>query len=181
MNRQIIATEKTLGRAKVDVAAERVRDINPACRVTPRRVFFLPENADEFDFSAFDYVVDAVDTVTAKLAIVERSVAANTPVISAMGAGNKLDPTAFTVADISKTEVDPLARVMRRELRKRGINHLKVVYSREQPLTPAAPADGDEAGEGRRSTPGSVAFVPSVAGLIIGGEVVRDLCGIKRR
>ena len=181
VNRQIIATEKTLGRAKVDVAAERVHDINPACRVTPRRMFFLPENADGFDFAAFDYVVDAVDTVTAKLAIVERSVEANTPVISAMGAGNKLDPTAFTVADISKTEVDPLARVMRRELRKRGINHLKVVYSREQPLTPAAPADGDEAGEGRRSTPGSVAFVPSVAGLIIGGEVIRDLCALTRK
>ena len=180
VNRQIIATQSTLGRSKVDVAAERVRDINPDCAVTARRVFFLPENAGEFDFFAYDYVVDAVDTVTAKLAIVERSVAAGTPVISAMGAGNKLDPTAFTVADISKTEVDPLARVMRRELRKRGIYHLKVVYSREQPLTPASPDDGDNAGEGRRSTPGSVAFVPSVAGLIIAGEVVRDLCGIER-
>ena len=185
VNRQIIATESSVGRAKVDVAAERVRDINPACRVTARRLFFLPENADEFDFSAYDFVVDAVDTVTAKLAVVERCAAAKTPVISAMGAGNKLDPSAFEVADISKTTVDPLARVMRRELRKRGINHLKVVYSREQPLSPEAPSDeagesGADEGSKRRSTPGSVAFVPSVAGLIIAGEVVRDLCGISR-
>ena len=181
LNRQIIAAESTVGQYKVDVAAERVRDINPACRVTAHRVFYTPETAADFDFASYDYVVDAVDTVTAKLSIVERAIEALVPVISSMGAGNKLDPTAFEVADITKTEVDPLAKVMRRELRKRGINHLKVVYSREQPLTPAAPAEGDAAGEGRRSTPGSVAFVPSVAGLIIAGEVIRDLCGISRR
>ena len=179
INRQIIAAESTVGRNKVDVAAERVQDINPACRVRALPVFFLPETAGNFDFAAYDYVVDAVDTVAAKLEIVGRAVEAGVPVISAMGAGNKLDPTAFEVADISKTTVDPLARVMRRELRKRGINHLKVVYSREQPIAPLDAEDGD-AGEGRRSTPGSCSFVPSVAGLIIAGEVVRDLCGITR-
>lgn len=182
LNRQIIALTSTVGRAKVDVAAERVGDINPDCRVDALRLFFLPENAGDFDFSAFDYVVDAVDTVSAKLEIVCRAKAADVPVISAMGAGNKLDPTAFEVADISKTSVDPLARVMRRELRKRGVTSLKVVYSREQPLAPAPSGESaQDAVPGRRSTPGSVAFVPSVAGLIIAGEVVRDICKISRK
>ena len=173
LNRQIIATMGAIGRPKTQVAAERVASINPSCIVRPRQCFFLPETADQFDFAAFDYVIDAVDTVSAKIALVEAAFAAGVPIVSSMGAGNKLDPTTFRVADIYETSVDPLARVMRRELRRRGIPSLKVVYSTEPPLVPA---DDDMAvKDGTRPAPGSVAFVPSVAGLILGGEVVKDL------
>lgn len=173
LNRQIIATVDAIGRSKVEVAAERVASINPSCVVRAHQCFFLPETADQFDFAAFDYVIDAVDTVSAKIALVEAAFAAGVPIVSSMGAGNKLDPTAFRVADIYETSVDPLARVMRRELRRRGIPSLKVVYSTELPLVPA---DDDMAvKDGTRPAPGSVAFVPSVAGLILGGEVVKDL------
>ena len=173
LNRQIIATVDAIGRSKVEVAAERVASINPSCVVRTHQCFFLPETAGQFDFAAFDYVVDAVDTVSAKIALVEAAFSAGVPIVSSMGAGNKLDPTAFRVADIYETSVDPLARVMRRELRRRGIPSLKVVYSTEPPLVPA---DDDMAvKDGTRPAPGSVAFVPSVAGLILGGEVVKDL------
>ena len=173
LHRQIIATVAAIGRSKVEVAAERVASINPSCVVRAHQCFFLPETAGQFDFAAFDYVIDAVDTVSAKIALVEAAFAAGVPIVSSMGAGNKLDPTAFRVADIYETSVDPLARVMRRELRRRGIPSLKVVYSTEPPLVPA---DADMAvKDGTRPAPGSVAFVPSVAGLILGGEVVKDL------
>ena len=171
LNRQIIATRDTLGMLKVDAAKARVLSINPDCQVKTYPIFFLPETADMFDFSQYDYVVDAIDTVAGKLQLIEAAQAAGVPVISSMGAGNKLDPTAFRVADISKTSVCPLARVMRRELKKRGIDHVKVVYSTEPALSPA-PA-GEETP--RRATPGSVAFVPAVAGLVLAGEVVKDL------
>ncbi|MGN0437851.1 MAG: ThiF family adenylyltransferase [Lachnospiraceae bacterium] len=171
INRQIIATTKTVGRYKVDVMKERILEINPDCKVNGYCCFYLPETKDEFDFSGYDYVVDAVDTVTAKIQLVMEAKEKNVPIISSMGAGNKLNPAEFEVADISKTSVCPLAKVMRRELKKRGVNHLKVVYSKEKPLTPA-PCDEDS---GKRVTPGSVAFVPSVAGLIIASEVIKDL------
>lgn len=174
INRQIIATLDTVGLLKVDVCEDRIKSINPDCKVTKYNCFFLPENADQFDFSKYDYVVDAVDTVKAKLAIVEICKEKNVNIISSMGAGNKLDPTRFEVADISKTSVCPLAKVMRSELRKREINHLKVVYSKEPALKVNVPDDSDEVN--RRSVPGSVSFVPSVAGLIIAGEVIKDLC-----
>lgn len=174
INRQIIATQKTLGMPKVEVMKERILEINPHCKVTTHECFYLPETANQFSFSDYDYIVDAVDTVTAKLELVEQAKEAGTPVISSMGAGNKLDASRFEVADISKTSVCPLARVMRRELKKRGITHLKVVYSREEPLMPKEQI----AEEGRRMLPGSVAFVPSVAGLMIAGEVIRDLTGV---
>lgn len=172
LNRQIIATHSTIGQYKVDAAKTRVLDINPECRVTAHRVFYLPETAHLFEFSEYDYIVDAIDTVKGKLALVERAKEANTPIICSMGAGNKLDPAAFEVADIYKTSVDPLARVMRVECRKRGIKKLKVVYSKEPPLRPVKPCEEDSV---RRDTPGSTAFVPSAAGLIIAGEVVREL------
>ncbi len=172
INRQIIATHKTIGKYKIDVMRERIAEINPACAVTVHPCFYLPENRQEFDFGEYDYVVDAVDTVTAKLALVLQAEESGTPIISCMGAGNKQDPTRFEVADIYETSVCPLARVMRRELKKRGVRGLKVVYSKETPLVPAAGTETD----GRRQTPGSLAFVPSVAGLIIASEVVRDLC-----
>lgn len=175
INRQIIALHSTIGEYKVDAAKKRILDINPDAKVNVFRTFYLPETADEFDFTQYDYIIDAIDTVTGKLTIIENAVKAGTPVISSMGAGNKLDPTAFRVADISKTSVCPLAKVMRRELKKRGITHLKVVYSEEPPLTPAK-ADSEENSR-CRSTPGSTAFVPSVAGLIIAGEVIKDLAG----
>ncbi len=170
INRQIVATDETVGRYKVDVAAERIAAINPDCTVRVHKTFYLSETEGEFDFNAYEYIVDAVDTVTAKIAIVRRALSCGVPVISAMGAGNKLDPTRFEVADLAKTSVCPLARTMRRELKKYSIEHLKVVYSREEPLRPEG---GEEAG--RRSVPGSVAFVPSVVGLILAGEVVKDL------
>ena len=166
INRQIIALHSTLGMYKVDAAEKRLLDINPDIKINKRKCFFLPETADEFDFSRYDYVVDAIDTVTGKLGLIECAEKAGVKIISSMGAGNKLDPTGFEVSDIFKTSVDPLARVMRKELRARGIKKLKVVYSREEPVK-----------TGQGSTPGSTAFVPSVAGLIIAGEVVSDLIG----
>lgn len=172
LNRQIIATHSTIGRAKVDVAAERVADINPDCKVRTYKVFYLPENAGDFDLSVYDYIVDAVDTVSAKLALVCGANAVHTPIISSMGTGNKLDPTAFEVTDIYKTSVCPLARVMRTELKKRGIKKLKVLYSRETPIQPQGAPLADEH---RRAIPASISFVPSVAGLIIAGEVIKDL------
>ncbi len=172
INRQIIATTKTIGRFKTEVMKERALDINPDILVEERRCFFLPENASEFDFTKYDYVVDAVDTVTAKLALVEAANEAGVPIISCMGAGNKLNPGAFEITDIYKTSVCPLAKVMRRELKQRGIKNLKVLYSKEEALKPQADIEPQE---GRRATPGSVAFVPSVAGLMIAGEVIKDL------
>jgi len=177
LNRQLIATHSTVGRYKVDVMEERIRDINPQAIVHKYRCFFLPENAGQFPFGEYDYVVDAVDTVAAKIELVLKARAAGVPVISSMGAGNKLDASAFRVADIYQTSVCPLARVMRRELKKRGVKQLKVVYSQEMPLMPAS--GGETPPEGRRAVPGSVAFVPSVAGLIIAGEVVKDLAGLQ--
>lgn len=170
LNRQIIALHSTLGRYKVDVMRERILDINPDCRVEVHRCFYLPENKAEFDFTRYSYVVDAVDTVTAKLQLAEQARTAGTPIISSMGAGNKLNPAGFEVADIYQTSVCPLAKVMRRELKKRGIDSLKVVYSREEPIKPEGARTEEE-----RRTPGSTAFVPSVAGLIIASEVVKDL------
>ena len=166
LNRQII------GQYKVDAAKARILSINPAANVRVYRTFYLPETADEFDFSQYDYVIDAIDTVSGKLQLAVQAQAAGVPVISSMGAGNKLDPTAFEVADIYETSVCPLARVMRRELKKRGVARLKVVYSKEPALTPEP---GDEADTTRRQTPGSTAFVPAVVGLILAGEVVKDI------
>lgn len=172
INRQIIALHSTVGRFKVDVMKERIADINPDCRVTVHRCFYLPENKDAFDFTEYTYVVDAVDTVAAKIQLVLQAKEAEVPIISSMGAGNKLNPAAFEVADIYKTSVCPLAKVMRRELKQRGVKKLKVVYSREEAIKPME----EEAPPPRkRSTPGSVAFVPSVAGLIIASEVVKDI------
>ena len=176
LNRQIIALHSTVGQYKVDVAAARVRDINPEIAVQAHRCFYLPETAGQFDFSQYDFVVDAIDTVKGKLEIIMQCREAGVPVISAMGAGNKLDPTAFRVADISKTSVCPLARVMRYELKKRGVRNVKVVYSEETPVQPCGTTDED-AGM-RRSLPGSTAFAPSVMGLIIAGEVIKELAGI---
>ena len=186
LNRQIIATRSTVGQYKVDVAAQRIHDIDPNIKVTTHRCFFGPETQDDFDFTQYDYVVDAIDTVTGKLALVMKCKEAGTPIICSMGAGNKMDPTRFEVTDIYKTSVCPLAKVMRTECRKRKIKHLKVVYSTEPALTPMAdgaaqgdtcPADAQRKGAPRRTVPGSNAFVPSVAGLIIGGEVIKDLVG----
>lgn len=174
INRQIIATLDTVGKYKTDVMKERIALINPEAEVVSHRCFFLPDNSAEFDFSGYDYVVDAVDTVTAKIELVMKCRENGVPIISSMGAGNKLDPTRFEVEDIFKTSVCPLARVMRTELRKRGVERLKVVYSKEPPVTPLP--SGEEAA--KKSVPGSLAFVPSVAGLIIAGEVIKDLCGI---
>ena len=171
INRQIIATTRTVGKPKAELMRERILEINPEASVEVYNCFFLPENAAEFDFASYSYVVDAVDTVTAKLEIVMCAGKAGVPVISSMGAGNKLDPTRFEVADIYETSVCPLARVMRRELKKRGVDRLKVVYSREEALTPKRILSD----ESKRVIPGSVAFVPSVAGLILAGEVVKDL------
>ena len=173
INRQILATAGTVGKNKADAAKERVLDIDPEIQVDARVCFYGPDTANTFDFSKFDYVVDAIDTVTGKLALVVAAKEASTPIISCMGTGNKLDPTRFQIADISKTTVCPLARIMRKECAKRGIKHLKVLFSTEDPISPA-PTD-EELPEGRRALPGSVAFVPSVAGLIIAGEVIKDL------
>ena len=187
LNRQIIATRKTVGQYKTDVMKERMLDINPKVDVTVHKCFFLPENAEEFHFEQYDYVVDAVDTVTAKISLVMKAQEAGTPVISSMGAGNKLDPSRFQVADIYKTKVCPLAKVKRRELKKRGVRKLKVVYSDELPTRPIndmasscrtnciCPPGAEHKCTERRDIPGSTAFVPSVAGLIIAGEVIRDL------
>ena len=178
INRQIIATHDTLGKLKVEVAKERIHAINPDCHVRTFPVFFLPDTADTFDFSQYDYVVDAIDTVTAKLLLAEKTYAAGIPLISAMGTGNKLDPTAFEVTDINKTTFCPLARIMRKELKKRGIPHLKVVYSQEPAMTPGANSDEPVELAGRKPVPGSTAFVPAVAGLILAGEVIKDLAGV---
>lgn len=176
LNRQILATRQTLGQDKAQAAADRVHAIDPDIRATPIKQFYGPDTAEQFDFSQYDYVVDAIDTVTGKLALITAAKAANTPIISSMGTGNKLDPTKFQITDISKTSVCPLARIMRKECAKRGIRHLKVLFSTEDPIPsdPAAVTD-EELPEGRRALPGSVAFVPSVAGLIIAGEVIKDL------
>ena len=174
LNRQILATHSTLGIPKVEAAKARVLDINPNCRVTVYPVFYTPETAGQFDFTQYNYIVDAIDTVTGKLALVQQAWVSGTPIISCMGTGNKLDPTAFEVADISKTSVCPLARVMRKELGKRGIRHLKVVYSREEAMTPRG-WEEEAAALGKRQIPGSLSFVPGVAGLILAGEVIKDL------
>ena len=193
LNRQIIATRKTVGQYKTEVMRDRILDINPKADVRIHNCFYLPENADDFDFSEYDYVVDAVDTVTAKIELIMRAKEAGTPVISSMGAGNKLDASAFRVADIYKTKVCPLAKVMRRELKKRGVKKLKVVYSEEQPIRPIedmaiscrshciCPPGATHKCTERRDIPGSVAFVPSVVGLIIAGEVIKDLTAEYRR
>lgn len=180
INRQIIATYDTIGRKKTEVMAERLRSVNPDVQIVCRDCFFLPETAGTFDFSDYDYVVDAVDTVTAKLELVERSREAKVPIISSMGTGNKLDPSRFEITDISKTSVCPLAKVMRRELKKRGIAHLKVLYSKEEPLTPQIPeedvmTDDSESKVRAKAVPGSIAFVPSAAGLLMAAEVIKHL------
>ena len=180
INRQIIATTKTVGEYKTDVMQARILDINPEAVVHTYKCFFLPENASDFPFDKYDYVVDAIDTVTAKIELVMQCQKAGVPIMSSMGAGNKLDPTKFRVADIYKTQMDPLAKVMRRELKKRGIKKLKVVYSEEEPVIQAEDAtavQADRPGSKRRGIPGSTAYVPSVAGLIIAGEVIKDLTG----
>lgn len=187
INRQILATRKTVGKYKVDVAEERVHEINPDCEVRTYKTFFLPDTQDQFDFSEYDYVVDAIDTVTGKLAIIEKAKEEQTPVISSMGAGNKINAALFEVSDIYKTSICPLAKVMRRECRKRGIDSLKVVYSKEKPIKPledmsiscrlnciCPPGTARKCTE-RRDIPGSTAFVPSVVGLIIAGEVINDI------
>ena len=181
INRQIIALHSSVGRAKVDVARERILDINPSCVVNAHKCFYLPETASEFEFEKYDYVVDAIDTVTAKIDIIMKCTELGVPVISSMGTGNKLDPTRVKVSDLFMTEGDPLARVMRRELKKRGIKKLKVVYSDEKPIEPDPElvkeelAEAEAGGSTRRSIPGSVAFVPSVAGLVLASEVIKDL------
>lgn len=185
LNRQIIATQKTIGRYKVDVMKERILEINPEAYVEVRNCFYLPENADEFDFTDYSYVVDAVDTVTAKIEIIMRAQSVNIPVISCMGAGNKMDPTRFEVADIYQTSMCPLAKVMRHELKKRGVKKLKVVYSTEPPANLSVTSGTEDQDNNKACTqgakpagkkiPGSVAFVPSAAGLILAGEVVKDL------
>ncbi len=178
INRQIIATHKTLGQYKVDAAESRILEINPNAIVHKHRIFYTPETASQFDFTKYDYVVDAIDTVSGKIQIVMQATAANTPIISSMGAGNKLDPTAFEVTDIYKTSVCPLARVMRRELNRRGIKSLKVVYSKEVPIVPNTceiTENETDTSIRKRSIPGSTAFVPSVVGLIIASEVIKDI------
>ncbi len=176
INRQIIATHSTIGRDKVDVMKERMLDINPEADITIHKCFFLPENAHEFEFEKYDYVVDAVDTVTAKLQIIMCCKEKNVPVISSMGTGNKMDPSRFTVADIYDTIMCPLAKVMRKELKKREVDSLKVVYSDEKPLEPSDDVDEvEQPSDGKRAIPGSSAFCPPVAGLILASEVVKDL------
>lgn len=176
LNRQIFATHTTIGQYKAEVAARRVADIDPEIAVTACKTFYTPETAGEFDFSQFDYIVDAIDTVTGKLALIQQAKLAGTPIISCMGTGNKLDPTAFRVADIHKTSGCHLARIMRKECRKRGIDSLKVVYSPEEPIEPQIdPENREFPPEGRRALPGSCAFVPSIAGLIIASEVIKAI------
>ena len=177
LNRQLLALRSTLGLPKTEAAKRRVLDINPELRVTVRQVFYGADTADSFDLREYDYIVDAIDTVSAKLLLIERSMAAGTPIISSMGTGNKLDPAAFRVEDLAKTSMDPLARVMRRELGKRGIKHLKVVWSPEEALTPQG-WEAEAEALGKRQIPGSVSFVPGAAGLILAGEVLRELAGV---
>lgn len=175
INRQIFATYDSIGKLKVDVAFDRLKSINPDVKINKYNVFYTTENSDEFDFSVYDYVVDAIDTVSGKISIIVNSQKCGTPVISSMGAGNKLDPTQFEISDIYKTSVCPLARVMRYELKKRGIKKLKVVYSKEKPIVPNYDNTDFELENTKKKVPGSVAFVPSVVGLIIAGEVIKDL------
>lgn len=179
LNRQLLATHATVGMLKTEAARLRILDINPDCRVTAYPIFYTKETAGDFDFSGLSYIVDAIDTVSAKLALIERAKESGVPIISCMGTGNKLDASAFQVADISKTAVCPLARVMRRELGKRGIRHLKVVYSREEAWKPSG-WEEEAAALGKRQIPGSVSFVPGAAGLLLAGEVIRDLTGYSR-
>jgi tRNA A37 threonylcarbamoyladenosine dehydratase len=179
LNRQAVATVDTLGMVKVDAMAERVAAVAPGVRVAKHRMFYVPENADGVDLSVYDYIVDAVDTVAAKLELAVRATALGVPIISAMGAGNKLDPTRLLISDISKTSVCPLARVMRRELRKRGVSHLKVAWSTEPPSAALGALQEEDAAHPRRSIPGSTAFVPPAMGLAIAAEVVRTLAGLK--
>ena len=174
INRQLFALHSTVGMPKADAAAARVLDINPQCKVTAHKTFYGPDTAEIFDFSQYDYIVDAIDTVTAKLALIARAKAAGTPILCCLGTGNKLDASKFQITDISKTSVCPLARVMRKECAKRGLKCVKVLFSTEDPI-PSREESTEELPEGRRSLPGSVAFVPSVAGLLIAGEVIRDL------
>ena len=174
LNRQLLATHSTLGMPKVEAAKKRILDINPEAQVETYPIFYTPETAHLLDFTRFDYIVDAIDTVTGKLALVERANAAHTPIICCMGTGNKLDASAFQISDISKTSMCPLARVMRKELGKRGIRHLKVVYSQEEALTPTG-WEEEAAAIGKRQIPGSVSFVPGAAGLILAGEVIQDI------
>ena len=187
VNRQLFATLETVGRYKTEVACERLAQLNPDCRITPHTLFYLPETADEIDLSRYDYIVDAIDTISGKIMLAERAAACGVPLISSMGAGNKLDPTAFRVADIYQTSVCPLAKVMRHELKKRGIRKLKVVYSEELPISPDPEtlsrlmAEENPDGEVKKRIPASNAFVPSVVGLIIAGEVIKDLTGIRER
>ena len=193
INRQIYATRKTVGKYKVDVAAERIHEINPDAVVNTYKTFYTPDTAEQFDFTQYDYIVDAIDTVTGKIALVVNADAAGTPIISSMGAGNKVDPTAFEVTDLYKTSVCPLAKVMRYELKRKGIKKLKVVYSKEPPITPIddmaiscrahciCPPGTARKCTQRRQVPGSNAFVPSVVGLIIAGEVIKDLTGYRSR
>lgn len=180
LNRQIIATHKTLGMYKVDAAKERILDINPDIKVTAYKTFYLPETEDQFDFTKYDYIVDAIDTVSGKIALAVNAQKAGTPIISSMGAGNKINADKFEAADIYETSVCPLARVMRAELKKRGIKKLKVVYSKEKPITPLENVQTDASAK-RRQTPGSCAFVPSVAGLIIAGEIIKDITGAENK
>ena len=175
INRQIVATHQTLGKYKVDVARDRILDINPDCNVNVFKIFYMPDTENMFDFSRYDYIIDAIDTVSGKIALVINAQKANVPIISSMGAGNKLDPSSFEVTDIYKTSVCPLARVMRNELKKRGVKNLKVVYSKEKPIKVSSECENSEH---KKQIPGSVAFVPSVACLIAAGEVIRDLAGI---
>ena len=177
INRQILATHSTVGMAKVEAGKARILDINPEAQVTCWQLFFNAETAPQFDFTQYDYIVDAIDTVTGKLALVEKAVAANTPIICCMGTGNKLDPSRFEVADISKTTMCPLARIMRKELGRRGIKHLKVVYSKEEALTPTG-WEEEARMLGKRQIPGSVSFVPGAAGLVLAGEVIRDIAKV---
>ena len=174
LNQQLLATYDTVGMLKVEAAKARIRSINPKAVVNTHPIFYTPETAEQLDFTQYDYIVDAIDTVTGKLCIIQRAIEAGVPVISCMGTGNKLDASALQVADISKTTICPLARIMRKELRKRGINHLKVVYSTEEALTPVG-AEEEAAALGKRTIPGSTAFVPGTAGLILAGEVIKDL------
>lgn len=181
LNRQLHATRRTVGMHKVDAVRDRVLEINPNAVVRTHCLFYTPETAGELPLSDYDYIVDAVDTVSAKLELAVRAKACGTLIVSSMGTGNKLDPTALEVADITETSVCPLARVMRRELKKRGVEHLKVVYSKEPPMTPALPPQEDPDTHRRRAVPGSTSFVPPVAGLILAGEVLRDLMGFPRK
>ena len=178
INRQLFATHSTVGQLKVEVAKQRLLDIYPQARIRTFPVFYNQDTADQFDLSEYDYIVDAIDTVSAKLILAERAFAANRPIISCMGAGNKLDGTAFQVTDISKTTICPLARVMRKELKKRGISHMKVVFSTEEALKPVG-AEGEAAAIGKRQIPGSTSFIPGIAGLILAGEVIKDLAGVR--